>query len=158
MDPERVRAIAEWPIPRTFRDIQVFLGFCGFYRRFIHQYSKLTAPLTDLLKGSQNGKKPGSVTLNEAELKTFEALVNAFKKAPILRHFDPQRHTCIETDASDMARAAILSQPDDQGIYHPEVFFYQSLKELRSTTAPPIRSFTPSSALSISGGTTWKAA
>ena len=67
MDPERVRAIAEWPIPRTFRDIQVFLGFYGFYQRFIYKYSKLTAPLTKLLKGSQKGKKPGSVALDEAE-------------------------------------------------------------------------------------------
>ena len=89
----------------------------------------MTAPLTDLLKGSQNGKKPGSVTLNEAELKTFEALVNAFQKAPILRHFDPQRHIRIETDASDIAQAAILSQPDDQGIYYPVAFFSSKFKE-----------------------------
>ena len=78
MDPERVRAIAEWPIPRTFRDIQVFLGFCGFYRRFIHKYSKLTAPLTELLKESQKEKKPGSVALNEAETQAFRDLVDAF--------------------------------------------------------------------------------
>ena len=91
MDSEPVHAITKWPIPRTFRDIQVFLGFCRFYRRFIHQYSKLTAPLTGLLKWSQNGKKPGSVILNEAKLKTFEALVNAFQKALILRHFDYKR-------------------------------------------------------------------
>ena len=52
MDPERVRAIAEWPIPRTYRDIQVFLGFCNFYRRFIYRYSSIAAPLNHLLKGS----------------------------------------------------------------------------------------------------------
>ena len=136
MDPERVRAIAEWPIPRTFRDIQVFLGFCGFYRRFIHKYSKLTAPLTELLKGSQKGKKPGSVTLNEAETQAFRDLVDAFQRAPVLRHFDPQRPIRVETDASDMARAAILSQPDDQGIYHPVAFWSSKFKgaEIRYST------------------------
>ena len=80
--------------------------------------------------------RPESVTLNKAELKTFEALVNAFKKVPILHHFDPQRHIRIETDASDMARAAILSQPDDQGIYHPVAFFSSKFKgaEIRYST------------------------
>ena len=108
MDPERVRVIAEWPIPQTFRDIQVFLGFCNFYRRFIHGYSRLTAPLTELLKGSRNGRKPGSVTLNKVEVQAFQDLVDAFQRASVLRHFDPHRHILVETDASDVAQAAIL--------------------------------------------------
>ena len=137
MDPERVQVIAEWPIPQTFRDIQVFLGFCNFYRRFIHGYSRLTAPLTELLKGSRNGRKPGSVTLNEVEVQAFQDLVDAFQRAPVLRHFDPHRHILVETDASDVAQAAILSQPDDQGIYHPVAFWSAKFK------GPEVRYSTP---------------
>jgi hypothetical protein len=51
MDPERVRAIQEWPTPRTFRDVQVFLGFANFYRRFVWGYSQIARPLNQLLGG-----------------------------------------------------------------------------------------------------------
>jgi reverse transcriptase-like protein len=51
MDPKRVEAIQGWPPPESIHDIQVFLGFANFYRRFIRNYSRLTAPITALLKG-----------------------------------------------------------------------------------------------------------
>jgi hypothetical protein len=50
MEPERIRAIQEWPEPKSVFDISSFLGFCGFYRRFIRNYSKITAPLTHLTR------------------------------------------------------------------------------------------------------------
>ncbi len=50
MDPERVKVIADWPRPRCIHDVQVFLGFVNFYRRFIEGYSHITRPLTDLLR------------------------------------------------------------------------------------------------------------
>lgn len=51
IEPERVEAIASWPRPRSIREVQVFLGFAGFYWRFIKGYSKITAALTDITKG-----------------------------------------------------------------------------------------------------------
>jgi len=59
MDPSRVESIRSWPEPESFRDVQVFLGFTNFYRRFIKSYSKITLPLTDLLKGMENRRKSG---------------------------------------------------------------------------------------------------
>jgi hypothetical protein len=59
MDPRRVTDITLWEVLKTFRDIQVFLGFCNFYRRFIRNYSRIALPLTALLKGSKNGRKLG---------------------------------------------------------------------------------------------------
>jgi hypothetical protein len=50
MESSRITAVRDWPQPQTIYDIQVFLSFAGFYQRFIN-YSKVTAPLTDLLKG-----------------------------------------------------------------------------------------------------------
>ncbi|RYC80447.1 hypothetical protein BFJ63_vAg16669 [Fusarium oxysporum f. sp. narcissi] len=123
MDPERIRTIVEWPEPTTYREIQVFLGFCNFYRRFIYGYSKVTAPLTALLKGSQKGRKPGSVRLDDRERQAFRALIAEFGKAPVLRHFDPERHIRVETDALEYAMAGILSQPDNEGRYHPVAFW-----------------------------------
>jgi hypothetical protein len=48
IDPEKVRAVEEWKELTNVKGIQSFLGFTNFYRRFIHDFSKITAPLTKL--------------------------------------------------------------------------------------------------------------
>ena len=50
MDPKKVQAIQDWPIPRNITEIQKFMGFANFYRRFIKSYSDITTLLTDLTK------------------------------------------------------------------------------------------------------------
>lgn len=109
MDPERVETISSWPRPRSFHDIQVFLGFCNFYRRFIKGYSRIARPLNNLLKGMENGRKPRNVELGADEVMAFEGLKSAFQEAPLLHHFDPSLPIRLETDASDFALSAILS-------------------------------------------------
>ena len=59
IDPCRVKSIYSWSKPTTFREVQIFLDFANFYRRFIHRYSGIVAPLTELLKDSKNSKKSG---------------------------------------------------------------------------------------------------
>ena len=54
MDPERISTIAEWPVPESVLDIQVFLGFSNFYRRFIEGYSRVVVPITRLLRKGQH--------------------------------------------------------------------------------------------------------
>lgn len=137
MDPERVRAIQEWEQPTSYRDIQVFLGFCNFYRRFIEKYSLIALPLTELLKGSKDGKKPGSVELNDRESKAFRDLLYAFSTAPLLRYFDPERPIRLETDASGFGMAGILSQPDDQGVWHPIAFWSKKFSSTERNYATP---------------------
>ena len=50
MEAKRIEVVKEWPEPKSVRDIQVFLGFANFYRRFIQGFSKIAAPLTSMLK------------------------------------------------------------------------------------------------------------
>ena len=50
MDPTKVAAVREWETPSNLKDIQAFLGFANFYRRFILGYLKIVAPLTALTK------------------------------------------------------------------------------------------------------------
>jgi len=110
IDRGRVDTITQWPIPGSFCDVQVFLGFANFYRRFIKAYSRVARGLTDLLKGSVKGKKPGRLEMTPEALEAFAALKRAFTKAPILRHFDPVLQIMVKTDVSDFVMSGILSQ------------------------------------------------
>ncbi len=65
MDKGKVEAITSWPRPTTIKELQRFLGFSNFYRRFIANYSSITSPLTDLLKG---GNKSLSWDLSEGNI------------------------------------------------------------------------------------------
>jgi hypothetical protein len=126
MDPSRVEAIREWKNnpPQTYRDIQVFLGFCNFYRRFIFGFSRIAKPLHDLLKGMKNGRKPGRISTDwqEPQEQAYHRLIDAFTTAPVLRHYEPSRSIRLETDASEHALAGILSQSFEDG-WHPIAYF-----------------------------------
>ena len=109
MDKRRVATIQEWPKPKSYHDVQVFLGFVNFYRRFIHHYSQIAGPLSGLLKGSEKGVKSGPFEWPKAAEKAFHELREAFTTAPLLKHFDPQLPIRIETDASLYTLACILT-------------------------------------------------
>lgn len=90
--------------------MQVSLGFANFYRRFIKNYAKKLRPLSNLLVGGKAGKFRGPFVLTEEARLAFERLKTSFTKAPILRHWDPERPSRLETDSSDFAIGGILSQ------------------------------------------------
>jgi hypothetical protein len=121
MAPSKVDAVLSWPEPQTVTDLQAFLGFANFYRRFVEGYSRIILPLTRLLK-------KGAVFLFDAPARrAFQALKTAFTSAPILRHFDPALETTIESDASDYAISAILSQVQPSGLLHPVAFLSRKM-------------------------------
>ncbi|SOV05166.1 uncharacterized protein UDID_17854 [Ustilago sp. UG-2017a] len=124
MDPSKTEVITNWPVPQSVHDVQVFLGFCNFYRKFIPQYSRTAYPLTQLLH--KEAQSAPFAWHNDAQ-HAFEQLRSAFGTDTILRHFDPTRPIIVETDASDFAVAAVLSQTFDQGARHPIAFFSKKL-------------------------------
>jgi hypothetical protein len=141
MDPRRVQTIKEWENhpPKSYRDLQVLLGFCNFYRRFIRNYSSIAKPLTSLLKGSQNGRKTGNFSKEWGKLQqqAFLELLGTFQKAPLLRHYDPKLPIRLEADASDAALGGVLSQlQKDTNKWHPIAFFSKQFKgvEVNYTT------------------------
>ena len=54
IEVERIEVVRKWPEPKSERDIQVFLGFANFYLQFIQSFSKITAPLTSMLKTTES--------------------------------------------------------------------------------------------------------
>eukprot|EP00066_Takifugu_rubripes_P011978 XP_011601244.1 PREDICTED: uncharacterized protein LOC105416325 [Takifugu rubripes] len=121
-DPAKVRAVMEWPTPSSRRQLQQFLGFANFYRRFIRDYSKVAAPLTRLTSTLLSFR-----WTPEAET-AFNRLKGLFSSSPILTHPDPSRQFVVEVDASDVGVGAVLSQRsgEDQKL-HPCAFFSHRL-------------------------------
>jgi len=117
MDPAKITTIIEWPIPKKLRDVRSFLRFGNFYRRFIQDYSHLARPLT------QPTKKGTPFVWSDLCQAAFERLKEAFTTAPILINFDFDKEIVVETDASDIVSAGILSQPRSGGLLHPITFF-----------------------------------
>lgn len=129
MDPSRVSTVVDWPMLSSIKDIQVFLGFTNFYRRFIESYSRIAGPLTDMLRTTGKGA-PHPFALSEKAVQAFHILKQRFTEAPMLRHYDPDLLTQLETDASGYAISAILSQLFGEGPnarWHPIAFFSKKL-------------------------------
>ena len=188
MENERIEAVKQWSEPQSVRDIQVFLGFANFYRRFIQGFSRIAAPLTSMLKtsgGTESKTRPGeggvgvggsragrggskldggrkiddngvdddevgddevgtkvqkvqkSSKSKKTELgfltsgarKAFTKLRQAFIKALIFHHFDPERHIRVEIDALGYAISRVFNQLtlDDLGQWHPVAFFLRKM-------------------------------
>ncbi|UTT92537.1 hypothetical protein NDA17_007488 [Ustilago hordei] len=123
MDPEKVCTVKEWPMPESIHDIQRFLGFANFYRRFIAHFAHIAKPLTALVKPIEWFKK---FELPEEAQQAFHKLIQAFTSAGVLQHFDYHLPTRLETDASDFAIAGVLKQ-EHEGQWHPVAFYSRKM-------------------------------
>ena len=121
MDPIKTAVIADWPTPKKLKELQQFLGFCNFYHRFIKDYSKVAKPLTVL-----TGKVPWQWK-TEQQI-AFERLKAAIMSEPILAIPIDHAPYRLETDSSDYALGAVLSQKQNDK-WHPIAFMSKSLNE-----------------------------
>ncbi|KAK3513487.1 hypothetical protein QTP70_015506, partial [Hemibagrus guttatus] len=123
MDTNKVRAVSEWPALATIKELQRFLGFANFYRRFIRSYSSVAAPLTSLLRG-----KPKKLSWTDQARAAFQRLKDCFTTGPILCHPDPDRPFVVEVDASSSGLGAVLSQRHgNPRKVHPCAFYSRKL-------------------------------
>ncbi|GAA5878751.1 hypothetical protein JCM1840_006046 [Sporobolomyces johnsonii] len=116
MDPKKIDSVRSWPLPSNLREVQSFLGFANFYRRFIKDYSKIAHPLTRLTK------KDTAFDLDSAAIAAFTTLKGMFNGEQILCHFRPGMPIELETDASDFALGSVLSQRHEDGKLYPIAF------------------------------------
>ena len=120
MDPVKLKAIIEWEPPKTVKQVQAFLGFGNFYRRFIRDYSKIVRPLTELTKKDQP-----FLWTSDCQ-KAFDTLKKRFTEEPILQIPDPEKPFQIECDASKVATGAVLRQQGEDGLWHPCAYLSKS--------------------------------
>ena len=104
VDPKKIKAVKERKTPVSVHEVRSFLGLASFYRRFVLSFSKIVAPLTELLKKSKRFKWTDQCQ------KSFEILKQKLTKAPILTLPDMAKPFTLYTDASGIAIGAVLTQ------------------------------------------------
>lgn len=132
-DPDKIQAVAKWPQPTDLKSLRSFLGFCGYYRRFIANYSAIVRPLTELTKGyapTQRGRKqamdknktylkesePFNDRWNQSCTDAFQSIIQCLINAPVLAFADPAKPYVLHTDASFKGVGAVLYQEHPEGL------------------------------------------
>lgn len=116
IDPSKVVVIVNWPKPRSSIEVRIFLGVAQYWTKFISNFSTISAPLhalTGLNKVFQWGGK---------HQKAFDTLKEKISTTPVLALPDLQRPFEIQTDASDYAMGAVLTQHSKPICHHFETF------------------------------------
>lgn len=127
VDPSKIQAMLEWPVPKSITALRGFLGLTGFYRRFVQHYATIASPLTDLLKSNKFSWTPEAA-------KAFENLKKAMINLPLLALPDFDVPFEVTTDASTVAIGVVLSQN-----HHPIAFFSKKMSPRLCSSSTYIR-------------------
>jgi len=106
-DPSKIEAVTKWPVPKTVKDVRSFLGFAGYYRRFVEDFAGKAAPLHDLTRIDAEW------VWTPACQAGFESLKSALTTAPVLGYPRDEGTFVLDTDASLYGVGAVLSQVQD---------------------------------------------
>lgn len=127
-DPEKISVIKSWPIPTNLKELRSFLGFAGYYRRFIKDYSTIVKPLNDLTRGylppCKSRTKPSHVQYYNPSQPfgerwsfscqvAFTTLIEKLTTTPVLGFADPSQPYILHTDASTIGLGAALYQEQE---------------------------------------------
>ena len=126
-DPEKIEAVAQWPVPKDLKELQAFLGTVGYYRQYIPSFATLAKPLTRLT----GSKETWQWTTEQQE--AFEQLQKCLVTAPVLGYPNPGLPYVLDTDASNEGVGAVLSQVQEG---EERVIGYYS-----KTLTPPERNY-----------------
>jgi len=113
---DKLEAIRDWPVPHCLRDVRAFFGLASYHRRFVKGFATIAEPLTRLTR------KLARFQCTEEAQQAFDALKKALVEAASLAFPLPQEPCILDTDASDVAVEAVLSQKVD-GVERPIAFF-----------------------------------
>ena len=126
MDPKKLQGVANYPIPQNVTDVRAFLGFTGYYRYFVQNYSAIVRPLLDLTKKGHVFK------WEQRHQEAFDKIKTIMCKAPVLLQPDFNKKFYLQTDASAYSVGAVLSQEGENTpslaahkklVLHPIAYF-----------------------------------
>ena len=119
-ESEKTEVVRNWPRPKTVKQLQSFIGFASYYRRFVKQFLQKSGVLHDLVNAKRTRNNKRCVNNIEDAWGTehdaaFDALKNSLTSTPVLGFADYSRPFHLETDASHEGLGAILSQQQEDG-------------------------------------------
>ncbi len=117
----KVKVIVNWTTSINLKEVQNFVRFVNFYRRFIKNFSKLVILFTQLTR------KNTSFVWNKVCVQAFDDLKKQISLISVLRHFNSKWQTILEINASDYVKDEILSQYDDERVLHSIAFYSKSM-------------------------------
>ena len=103
MEKEKVQGVIEWPVPKSMKDVQKFLGLANYYRWFVKDFAKIAKPLHEMMR------KETKWSWGERQQKAFEKLKEKFTTEPVLVIPDLDKEIRVEADASDFVMGGVLS-------------------------------------------------
>ena len=106
-DPDKIEVVQVWPEPTTVTQVRQFLGFASYYRKFIPNFSEIAQPLTKLTRKSVR------FSWDQSCQDAFESLKSRLVTAPVLAYPKAEGQYILDTDASNYAIGAVLSQVQD---------------------------------------------
>jgi hypothetical protein len=101
VDPNNIKAMMDWMIPKTLKNLRGFLGLTGYYCKFVQNYGRIEAPLMTLTKKDAFSWTPEAT-------QDFEQLKEAMCKAPVLTTPDFTKTFIVECDASRNGIGVVL--------------------------------------------------
>lgn len=113
----KIQAVIDFPIPKNVHEVRQFVGLTSYFRRFIHNFSVIAKPLTNLTK------KNAVWCFDEPQIKAFNELKSKLTTRPVLALYDPQAELEIHTDASKIGIGAILMQRINLETFHPIAYY-----------------------------------
>lgn len=126
-DPEKIKAMLEYPRPKTATEIKRFLGITSWYRRFIKDFASLTAPISALTKKKKKGAK---VEWNSEAEEAFVQIKESLIQAPILNSPDFSKEFIIQCDASSVGLGCVLTQVSRDGQETPVAYASRTLTDV----------------------------
>ena len=123
VEEDKINVIKEWPILKTVRDIQSFIGAASYYRKFVPKFSQIAAPLIELRK------KDTPWNWSKAQQSAFDQLKHALTKAPVLKQPDYTKSFSIISDASQHGIGIVLVQLDEEGFERPIAYFSRKFQD-----------------------------
>src|SRR5690606_24917101 len=103
-DPDKVRAVTDFPMPKNVKDLQSFLGLCSYFRRFVPNFAQRAHALHELLRNDVPWD------WNSQANAAFQDLKQSLSSPPVLAHYNPRAALEMHTDASSYGLGAVLLQ------------------------------------------------
>ena len=102
MEKERVQRVVDWPVLRSIKDVQKFLGLTNYYRQFVKDFTRVAKPLHEMTR------KDVKWNWGERQQKVFEKLKKRFITEPVLVTPDLNKEIRVEADVSDFVTGEVL--------------------------------------------------